>query len=114
MPQIESYSFGRIKVSGKAYSSDIIITPAGVIDNWWRKEGHSLHPKDLDAVIAAAPEILVIGCGVSGILKVPAKTRKWISEKGIELIDLPTGEACDRYNELASKKIVVAGLHLTC
>jgi hypothetical protein len=28
--------------------------------------------------------------------------------------DLPSREACDRYNQLAGKSKVIAGLHLTC
>ncbi|TET38897.1 MAG: hypothetical protein E3J72_01875 [Planctomycetota bacterium] len=114
IPRIDSYEFGRITIDRKTYTSDVIITPEGVAANWWRKEGHSLHPEDLNAVTAVKPEVLIVGCGASGILKVPDKTRQWISEKGIELIDLPTREACDRYNELSESKNVAAGLHLTC
>ena len=35
--KITNYSFGHIEVDGLGYSSDIIITPDGVQDGWWRK-----------------------------------------------------------------------------
>ena len=113
-PHIDSYVFGGITIDGEAYGQDVIIRPDGVKPDWWRKKGHSLHPEDLSSAIEADPEIVVIGCGSSGVLSVPEETRKWLTEKGIELIDLPTRAACERYNELSGKSRVVAGLHLTC
>ena len=113
-PQIEAYDFGRITIDGRDYGSDLIITPDGVRSDWWRKEGHGLHPEDLGAVLEPPPETLIIGCGASGLLSVPDETRRWVAEKGIELVDLPTRAACERYNELSKDARVVAGLHLTC
>ena len=113
-PRIEDYRFGRINVDGRTYTNDLIICPDGVKPGWWRREGHGLHPDDLASIIGLAPDILIIGSGVSGILNVPNETRDWIQEKDIELLVLPTPEACKRYNELAAVKKVIAGLHLTC
>lgn len=112
--RIEEYSFGKIIIDGKTYTNDLIISLDSILTNWWRKEGHSLYPEDLECVLGIAPEVLVIGCGANNALRVPQKTRQWIENKGIQLIDLPTGQACDRYNELAGKYKVIAGLHLTC
>ena len=113
-PHIEAYQFGRITIDGETYTRDLIICPDGILTDWWRKEGHSLRPEDLDAVIGLEPEVLIVGCGRDDRLKVPEETRRWITSLGIELIELPTGEACDRYNELAVQSKVIAGLHLTC
>lgn len=115
-PRIDSYDFGRITIDGETYSRDVIVSPDGVRPEWWRKEGHSLHPEDLSSVLDPPPQVLVIGCGASGLLSVPDETRRWLTEKGIELVDLPTRAACGRYNELSSEAgaRVVAGLHLTC
>jgi hypothetical protein len=114
-PRIESYRFGNITIDGTTYTRDVIIRPEGVLADWWRKEGHSLHPDDLEGALDPRPDVLVIGCGASGALKVPDETRRWITQQGIELVELPTGAAWWRYNELAmSGSRVVAGLHLTC
>jgi hypothetical protein len=112
--RIEAYQFGSITISGETHTRDLIICPDGIRTNWWRREGHSLHPEDLEAVIDLDPDVLIVGCGRDGRLRVPDETRRWISQRGIELIELPTREACDRYNELAGQSRVIAGLHLTC
>ena len=113
-PRIEAYQFGRITIDGQTYTRDLIICPDGIRPDWWRVEGHSLRPEDLEAVIGLQPEVLIVGCGRDDRLRVPQETRSWIRQRGIELIELPTGEACDRYNELAGQSKVIAGLHLTC
>ena len=113
-PRIESYRFGGITIDGESFTRDVIIRPDGVLARWWRREGHSLCPQDLEGALEARPDCLVIGCGASGALKVPDETRRWIAERGIELVELPTGAACEKYNELSRARRVVAALHLTC
>jgi hypothetical protein len=111
---IQSYSFGKIIIRGKSYSRDLIIYPDRVEDNWWRKEGHLLLPQDLEKVVREKPEILIVGTGYSGLMKVPASTKEWIDHQGIKLRVEPTQEACRIYNQLYSSKKVIAVLHLTC
>lgn len=112
--QIESYQFGRITIDGKAYHKDVIILPERVIAGWWRKEGHALHPEDLAAVLEAAPEVLVVGQGASGLMRVAQDTEQALRDAGIELIALPTGRAVETYNRLRGERAVAAALHLTC
>ena len=111
---IDSYDFGRIVVDGKAYTSDMIIFPDKVKDNWWRKEGHALHIEDIESVIKEKPEVLIVGTGNYGLLKVLQETKEYIESKGIELIVEPTEKACEMYNEVSKDKKAVAVLHLTC
>jgi len=114
-PVIEDYEFGRIQIDGKTFRSDVIICPDGVRPDWWRKDGHGLDPGDIEAALdEVRPDTLIIGRGANGALTVPEKTRKWIENKGVELIALPSREACEKYNELSGTAKVVAGLHLTC
>lgn len=114
VPQIESYSFGCVVVDGKEYNQDLIITPAGIQSSWWRKSGHVLKIEDLEGIEEIGVEVIIIGAGANEMLKVPEETGKWVLEKGIRLIVLPTQKACDRYNELAGSEKVAAALHLTC
>ncbi len=112
---IESYSFGRIVVDGKEYTTDLIIFPDRVKDKWWRKEGHRLHIEDIEEVAEERPDVLVVGTGYSGLMRVPAETKRRIEEMGIELIIQPTKQAYKTYNKLIkSGKEAVAALHLTC
>ena len=112
---IDSYQFGKIVIDGKAYSSDIIILGDSVQSNWWRKQGHSLSVEDLKTVIAAKPPVLVVGCGTSGLMKVPGRTRQVLQEHGIRLEALDTHKAVQRFNELSQAGVkAAAALHLTC
>ena len=58
-----AYRFGQIDIDGQSYHSDVIITPEGVIASWWREHGHGVAAGDLAEIIAAKPEILVVGTG---------------------------------------------------
>jgi len=112
--RIDSYSFGRIVIDGKPYTSDLIIYPDKKIDSsWWRIEGHLLQPEDLEGLFKKRPEVLVIGTGHDGVMKVPGKTILAIKEKGIEVHVAKTGEAVKLFNNLSGRK-VAAALHLTC
>lgn len=113
---IDSYEFGEITVDGRAYSSDVIIYPDRVDDAWWREEGHRLCVADIGRALAAKPDVLVIGCGQAGVLKVPSETAKHIKSHGIRLVVADTRQACEDYNRLSAEAgmNVVAALHLTC
>jgi hypothetical protein len=111
---IDSYRFGRVVVSGKHYTSDVIIYPDRVNDNWWRKTSHELCLDGLREVIAEKPEVLIVGTGVSGLMEVLPEARQALEVQGIKLITKPTSEACNLYNQLCRSQRVVAALHLTC
>lgn len=111
---ITHYSFGRIIVGDKEYKQDVIIFPDRVQASWWRRDGHSLVPEDLSEVLSMPPQVLVIGTGYSGVMKVPEATLKFLKSKGIEVHVQRTPAAVDLYNHLSSDRNVVAALHLTC
>ena len=114
-PGISSYSFGRIEIEGRTYTSDVIILPSGVRSNWWRDEGHTLEPGDLTAVLEASPEVLVIGQGTHGVMRVTDETLACLKQAGIEAVCAPTPRAVEVYNEHRRQgEIVAAALHLTC
>ncbi len=113
--EIESYDFGRIVVAGQTYTADLILLPDRVLPNWWRREGHALHPDDLKDVLEAHPQVLVVGTGYVGRMRVLPPCEAILSALGIRLIAQDTREACRTYNNLhrAGQK-VAAALHLTC
>jgi hypothetical protein len=112
--KIEYYSFGSITIDGKTYTSDVIIYPGRVDSSWWRKEGHNLQIVDLTDVIKAKPDILVVGTGSSGAVRVPKDTISHLESKGIEVHVALTVKAVEIFNKLQKDKIVIAALHLTC
>ena len=90
------------------------VFPDKIDSNWRRKEGHSLCPEDLKALLEAKPELLIIGLGASSCMNIPETTKDFLMKKGIELIATDTKTACDEFNRHCKAKKVVAGLHLTC
>ncbi|MBE0466283.1 MAG: hypothetical protein IBX71_03550 [Candidatus Desulforudis sp.] len=110
---INDYRFGQIVIDGEKYTSDVIILPERIV-SWWRRTGHSVAAADLREVVAARPEMLVIGTGAYGAVRVPLGTEEFLVSQGIALIALPTAKACEKYNQLREKRRVVAALHLTC
>ena len=111
---IDSYDFGRIVIDGKRYNSDLIIFPDKVRDGWWRKEGHRLSIEDLEEVLQAKPEVLVVGTGYYGFMKVPREVKEYLGSRKIELVVENTKEAFKTFNRLTSTKKVVAAFHLKC
>ncbi|MGD2057190.1 MAG: MTH938/NDUFAF3 family protein [Anaerolineales bacterium] len=113
-PEIQSYRFGNIKVDGESYQKDVIIFPDRVRSNWWREEGHSLVPVDLQEVFAVDADVLIIGQGAYGRMKVPQETRARIKAEGFDLVALNTKDAVETYNQRRDHERVIAALHLTC
>ncbi len=112
---IEKYEFGRIVIDGKTYTDDVRIIEGKVLPKWWRKEGHFLDVSDLKEVFSKPVEVLVVGTGHSGVMRVGESVRGYCREHGIKLIELMTGDAVRKYNGLAEKRKGVAGaFHLTC
>jgi hypothetical protein len=114
---IESYDFGSITINGRKYTSDVVVFPERVIDDWWRKEGHRICVEDLKEILnrEPKPEMLVVGTGYYGIVKIPPEVETILESRGIDLLAQPTKEACQTFNKLLkSNKQVVGAFHLTC
>ena len=112
---IDSYNFGKMVISGREYTADLIIYPDGRIqDSWWRREGHRLALADIRELVEAAPEIIVVGTGAFGRMKPEEDLESLLGEETIELIARPTGEAVRIYRENSREKRVGACFHLTC
>ena len=111
---IDSYSFGKIKVDGIEYRSDVIIYPERVQSDWWRQSGHSLSVEDLREVLRYGPRVLIVGQGKFGRMQVQPEVVEEARRKGIELWVAATDRAVDEYNRRGGQAKVVAALHLTC
>jgi hypothetical protein len=112
---IESYAFGNIVIDGKRYTSDLIVYPDGKItDGWWRKRGHLMTAADIAGLIAAGPEVIVVGTGASGMLKTEQGIDRVLAEKGIRMVAAPCSQAINHFNDLSPSRRVGACFHLTC
>ena len=71
------------------------------------------HPFSADEEIPWSASRLVIGTGADGRLPVIPEVRDLAEARGVELVELPTIEAC-RLVRAARDKEVNAILHVTC
>ncbi|MEF8832246.1 MAG: Mth938-like domain-containing protein [Candidatus Thermoplasmatota archaeon] len=109
---IEDYSFGKIVIDGERYTDDVILLGEKIIDGWWRKKGHRVVKGDLKKVLEYSPDILIIGTGNSGRMRVPSELPNKLK---FEVESYSTQKACDRYNKLVEgDKKIAGGFHLTC
>jgi len=112
---IDAYSFGRIRVSGDDFDNDLIVFPDKVEPYWRRREAHLLSIADLETVLDYAPDLLIVGTGTGGRLRLDPGTRETLRQKGIDCIDEPTDRAWQTFNdEIEHDRRVVGAFHLTC
>ena len=114
--RIDAYEFGRMTINGKTFSTDLIIYPDERIRaDWWRRQGHELVPEDIEALLEAAPDRLIIGTGANGRMSVSGNVITLCRERDIGIEMLPTHDAAKRFNEAAEEVPAVAAcFHLTC
>ncbi len=117
---IKSYSFGSLSCDKGTFTKDLIILVENgryvkIFDNWWRKEGHFLQEEDLEEVWKFRPEVLIIGTGAMGVMKVDKKVLERAKKEGILVEYKNTGEAVRLFNQFFKEGKKLAGaFHLTC
>ena len=121
MKMIEEYRFGSITIKGKTYDFDVEVLWTGEVLKWWRKESHLIDVGDVEKAVKLNPNTIVIGTGESGVAQTTEKAKKFISEKGIELVIDKTEEAVKTFNatlneseEEGEQNKVIGLFHLTC
>lgn len=114
--RIDRYDFGELVVDGREIRTDVLLTPDGVQEHWWRSEGHMLRLEDLGGVLDRHPERLVIGSGAFGRMRLDPGLSAELAARGVTVEVLPTSAAVDRINELLrlGSGSWAGALHLTC
>lgn len=66
-------------------------------------------------MLKAEPQVVVVGTGYLGLMKVPNEVKQHFNKRGIRLVIEKTSDATKTFNKLeeAGEK-VIAALHLTC
>ena len=111
---IESYSFGRMVISGNIYTSDLIILPGRIHSSWWRKTGHRLCLEDLQEIQNQDFDVLIVGTGYMGVMEVDEEVIQHARSAGFEIIIEKTERAVDIFNTISAQKKTIAAFHLTC
>lgn len=112
---IDKFSFGTITVDNQIYNNDIKIIKGTVVPDWWRTSGHTLDVDDIQDILQARPEIVVIGKGDPGHMRVSDTLKEHTANHGIKLIVENTSEACKTFNRLCREgRNVAGGFHIGC
>ncbi|HOK41917.1 MAG TPA: MTH938/NDUFAF3 family protein [bacterium] len=112
---IKEYNFGKIRINDKEYNYDIEVRSDGKVIKWRRKEGHNLTFDDLQRAVNERAEIIVIGTGCYGVMKISEEVKTKIKNIGIKLLYDKTEIAVEIFNRfLLDKKNVIGFFHLTC
>ena len=113
---IDSYSFGNIRINGRDYARDVILLGNDVIGPWWREAGgHIYAVQDFAELLAAAPDVVVLGTGYFGRVTVLDETLVAFADVGTEVVVERTRAAVEAFNRIVSEgREVAAALHLTC
>ena len=90
---IEAYTFGKIVINGVTYTSDLKIINGEVIPNWWRKSGHNVIVDDIQDILKAKPNILVLGKGSPGQMSSTRALQEVLEKEGIKLLEEPSSDA---------------------
>lgn len=112
---IDGFTFGTITVDGHRYTSDIKIIRGSVVPDWWRGSGHTVDVADVHDILQVKPDVVVIGKGDPGYMRVADSLREYAGKNGIHLVEENTPAAIHTFNRLYKEgKKIAAGFHIGC
>jgi hypothetical protein len=113
MIKIEKYSFGRLTVAKKNYTTDVILLPDDIVLTWQRQKSHFVILPDINDLLETEFDHLCVGTGFYGLMKIDEEIILYCKKRNIQLFIGKTKQAIDKFNSLTSNK-KAAALHLTC
>jgi len=112
MPRIDNAFFGSVSIDGKKYDYDLVISWDGEITEKDRR--HNFTKSELMDILMKEPDVVIIGTGFAGNVKIDPDAEIFAKIEGIDLMTLPTPIAISEFNKLSKRKKTVAVLHITC
>jgi len=70
--------------------------------------------EDIKEAVEYRPQMLIIGTGACGLMKVDEEIKNELKSLGIGCIIKKTSEAVKEFNKIGKEKKVVGVFHLTC
>ncbi len=117
--EISETQFGSITAGSVTYDHDIIIRLDGTIEKRKKKmskavygTSHTLSLAEAEYTYEKGAEVLLIGSGQTGMVKLSPEAKAFFEEKDCQVELLPTPEAIRRWNEL--DKLAIGLFHITC
>lgn len=116
----DSSRFGEVVINGQSFGDILVIGEEIEERNDLRLErelgtDHLIGDWEIERLLSKKPEIVVIGSGTVGDLRVTPEIKKKFKKAKIELIILTTPQAIEEYNNLVKtgQKVNVL-IHATC
>ncbi len=111
--KINGTKFGEITINGKPYDSDMTVYWNGKVS--YRTKEHTIEAGEFVAVLRSGPEILVVGTGEEGIVKIAPEVNQLAGYKNIKVYAEKTPKAVEVFNAFSEQgKKVVGIFHVTC
>lgn len=108
---ITKFKFGEIWINGKKYQDDVILTNDSIET---KESSHLVTREDIERLLIFDPEVIVIGTGSSGMVKIDEGARTLLTKEGIDLKVSKTPTAVNLFNNAVKNKRVAAIFHITC
>lgn len=109
---IRSVSADAIRINGETYTDALALTAEDLLGTWPATPVAALSPADFEVVLAAAPEVVLLGTG-SACLFPPRDLTFAFARKGVGLEVMDTAAAARTFNVLAHEgRRVAAVLYL--
>lgn len=119
-PHFDSSWFGGVKVNGKSYGDVLVVGEEIEARDDPRLDqelgtDHLIGNWEVEKLLSNHPEVVVIGSGTAGDLRVTEEIREKFKKAGVELRVLATPQAIEEFNRLYSqgKKVNIL-VHTTC
>jgi hypothetical protein len=111
-PTIENSYFGGIIIDGRKYDNDVLVAWHGEVAT--RHNSHEFTKKDLNDILLHDPEIIIIGNGNVGNMKLDPAVEVAARLKGVELLVAQTPIAVQEFNKVAKRRKAIGVFHITC
>lgn len=109
---IRGYSDSEVRIGGHSVRGSCIVTADTLITQWEPQSFAQLEAAHLEAILALAPELVVLGTGPAQQFP-PAEIRALLARRGVGLEAMQLGAACRTFNVLVQEeRRVAAGLFL--
>lgn len=104
---IRGYSDTEIRIGEMRVQGSCLVTADQVITNWGVAVFADLNLTHADALLALAPELVIVGTGLTQQFA-PLPLRKALAARGVGLEAMPLGAACRTFNVLVQEERRVA------
>jgi uncharacterized protein len=100
---VRSYSNGELRVGDQVFQRSCILTPDAVLADWRPTKVDELEERDLEALFAVKPELVLLGTGERQLFP-SVQIRGAFVRAGVGLETMDLGAACRTFNVLVQEE----------